>query len=63
VQWTKLNKRVSNRQIVEFINGVADKSDLLAERGLEGKAGELGGSRWWREDRGGVLESAKEIRG
>ena len=67
----KLNKRVQQiGQIVEFINGVADKSDLLALNAeLEGtKAGELGRgfslvAEEIRRLAENVLESTKEIEG
>jgi methyl-accepting chemotaxis protein len=67
----KLNKRVQQiGQIVEFINGVADKSDLLALNAeLEGtKAGEVGRAfslvaEEIRRLAENVLESTKEIEG
>jgi methyl-accepting chemotaxis protein len=67
----KLNKRVQQiGQIVEFINGVADKSDLLALNAeLEGtKAGEVGRgfslvAEEIRRLAENVIESTKEIEG
>jgi len=67
----KLNKRVQQiGRIVEFINGVADKSDLLALNAeLEGtKAGEVGRgfslvAAEMRRLAENVLESTKEIEG
>ncbi|MFL5350636.1 MAG: methyl-accepting chemotaxis protein [Hyalangium sp.] len=68
---TRLNKRVQQiGKIVEFINGVADKSDLLALNAeLEGtKAGEVGRgfslvAAEMRRLAENVLESTKEIEG
>ncbi len=67
----KLNKRVQQiGKIVEFINGIADKSDLLALNAeLEGmKAGEVGRgfssvAAEMRRLAENVLESTKEIEG
>ena len=67
----RLNKRVQQiGKIVEFINGVADKSDLLALNAeLEGtKAGEVGRgfslvAAEMRRLAENVLESTKEIEG
>ncbi len=68
---TKLNKRIVQiGRIVEFINGVADKSDLLALNAeLEGtKAGDVGRgfslvAAEMRRLAENVLESTKEIEG
>ncbi|WP_224366191.1 methyl-accepting chemotaxis protein [Hyalangium versicolor] len=68
---TRLNKRVQQiGKVVEFINGVADKSDLLALNAeLEGtKAGEVGRgfslvAAEMRRLAENVLESTKEIEG